>query len=344
MQVNRTVHRDRFTVVPHAIAQHPTMSLVARGLLLMLLSLPNGFRIDCRKLADSLPGVGRRGVQNALDELEAAGYYVRTTTRDQWGRLRTTTAVYDIPQNAATAQVVPIPGLPGIGRPDVEASGTPLRGKKQEKETLPTLDARIADGETLTDITALTDGEGEGETPTEETPNTSNDASGDERQGGDDNPDDDGPKGGEPADDGASVVPLLGRIRQHSGNRIAVPMRDAGKVLPLIRDWYAAGATDGQIVAAICSDLPSEVRSATGFVLARLRDRLPVPVEVPAPAAPMATCDACERAFRGSGHLCAGCQSTPAAPVEVEAPAARGVDLDTLRRSLADAQARSRVA
>ncbi|MEU4510085.1 helix-turn-helix domain-containing protein [Nonomuraea wenchangensis] len=329
MQVKRTVHAERFTVIPHAISQHPTLTLAARGLLVLLLSLPNGFRIDCRKLADSLPGVGRRGVQKALDELETAGYYVRTTTRDERGRLRTTTAVYDTPQ------VVPIPGLPGTGEPNPGVSGTNPSKETPEKETSPLPPADAGSDPEHTTAQASS-GLGEGETSTEDTANI-----GDDRQGGDEGPDDDGPKGGTvPAVEG--ITSLLGRIRQASGDRIAVPVRDAGKVLPLIRDWHAAGASDAQIIAAVCTDLPSVIRSATGFVLARLRDRLPVPsaVATSAPAVPLRDCEgACGRALRGGG-MCRSCADS-ARPAEA-AQKAPGRDLTALRRALADVQARAK--
>ncbi len=332
MQVNRTVHTSAFVVIPNAIAQHPTMSLAARGLLLMLLSLPTGFQINVRDISAVIPGLGKRGAGKALDELERLGFYIRTTTRDRFGRIRTATAVYDTPQTGSC--------IPGTGEPGNGMTGTnPVKNPIKETTPLPTLTERLGDGEDLTAITALAaEGrEGGGGISTETTPNDSNDVNGDEHQGDDDTdpdgPDDDGPKGGKPVDGGSTVegvTSLLGRIRQASGDRIAVPVRDAGKVLPLVKSWLAVGASERQIIDAVTAGLPSEIRSATGFVVSRLRDRMPAPVTVAAPvptSAPMGECAECRNPLRGGG-VCADCRTAgPANPKSIDDgddPAVRG--------------------
>ena len=72
----------------------PSPQFTARGILGYLLSLPDGAREDVRTLADKNPGLGRRGVAKALDELVALGYYVRRTVRDEIsGQVRTETHV-----------------------------------------------------------------------------------------------------------------------------------------------------------------------------------------------------------------------------------------------------------
>ncbi|MFI5942215.1 hypothetical protein ACIBCB_18425 [Streptomyces uncialis] len=131
------------------------LSFTARGILVYLLSLPDGADIDVRKLADRHPGVGRRGVQAAMDELIATGYYVRRTRRDDRGRLRTDTWVTDTPQ-AGTA---PSDQQPGTGDPGTQAAGTlPSVGKntvKNEEKTPPASPPREGEDEHLDQASQL---------------------------------------------------------------------------------------------------------------------------------------------------------------------------------------------
>ncbi|KWT60570.1 hypothetical protein ADL21_18100 [Streptomyces albus subsp. albus] len=106
------------------------LSFTARGILAHLLSLPDGAREDVRTLADRNPGVGRRGVSKAVQELEDAGYYVRRTIRDpETGRVWTETFVYDTPQDS------PLPASPGTGAPETTKAGTLPSGVKELSKT-----------------------------------------------------------------------------------------------------------------------------------------------------------------------------------------------------------------
>ncbi|WP_329022494.1 MULTISPECIES: hypothetical protein [Streptomyces] len=131
------------------------LSFTARGILVYLLSLPDGADIDVRKLADRHPRVGRRGVQSAVDELIAAGYYVRRTRRDDHGRLRTETFVTDTPQ----VRVAASDHQPGTGDPGTQAAGTlPSVDKnsgKNEDKTPPASPPREGGDEHLTQASRL---------------------------------------------------------------------------------------------------------------------------------------------------------------------------------------------
>ncbi|MEU4577259.1 hypothetical protein [Nonomuraea sp. NPDC023979] len=332
MRVQRTVHTSAFVVIPNAIAQHPTMSLAARGLLLMLLSLPDGFQINVRDISAMIPGLGKRGAGKALDELEAFGFYVRTTTRDRWGRVRTATAVYDVPQISVTG--APLPVSATAGRPTPGKSGSnPVKNPLKETTPLPTLPERLAAGEDLADITALPEGEGRGESSPEDNPKGSNEqgqAPADDRD--DDGPDDDRPKGGKPADTRndtgaggaveadrsiAGVVDLLACMRQRDA-RMLFSASDAARIAPLVEAWRKRGASDGAIVEAVCAGLPAELRSPVGLVMNRLTRKMPLREPVSAPVTPvgpvLVECDGCGKPARVAG-FCAACRTSAQAKV-----------------------------
>ncbi|MFC5183653.1 helix-turn-helix domain-containing protein [Actinomadura harenae] len=92
----RTRHTSRFTVVPNDLAQHTDLSLRARGLGLLLLSLPDGADISIRGLATRL-NEGETVIARALRELETVGYLTRRVVRLTDGRVVTRTTVRDVP-------------------------------------------------------------------------------------------------------------------------------------------------------------------------------------------------------------------------------------------------------
>ncbi|WP_406393338.1 helix-turn-helix domain-containing protein [Streptomyces sp. NBC_00882] len=69
-------HTERFTVIGNHLAQHPELSLVARGLALYLQSLPAGAPVDIKTLAARFPE-GRDRIAAALRDLETHGYLRR---------------------------------------------------------------------------------------------------------------------------------------------------------------------------------------------------------------------------------------------------------------------------
>lgn len=119
MRVHRSAHGRNFTVLPNALLQDRRLSYTARGLLVDLLSRPDGRREDGRQMADSSTQ-GRGTVRRALKELTAAGYYRVDTVRLPNGTVRSEAHVFDTPQS-----VVPGVARPAAGGPRAGRAGTP---------------------------------------------------------------------------------------------------------------------------------------------------------------------------------------------------------------------------
>jgi hypothetical protein len=131
MRIKLTARTRTFTVLGNEVLRDRRLSFTARGILAYLLSLPDGAREDVRTLADNNPGVGRRGVAKAVDELVALGYYVRRTARDQEsGQVRTETYVFDTPQPVGA----PLPVPAGTGEAAGGNAGRFPKGKKNPGE------------------------------------------------------------------------------------------------------------------------------------------------------------------------------------------------------------------
>lgn len=90
----------RFTVIANATARDHRLSFKARGILIELLSLPDNWRTSAEDLARRGPD-GLTAIRAGLKELETFGYLKRTKHRDDLGRIRTTTTVYDRPLKAS---------------------------------------------------------------------------------------------------------------------------------------------------------------------------------------------------------------------------------------------------
>ncbi|WP_435134037.1 hypothetical protein [Actinacidiphila sp. bgisy144] len=130
MQIHRSRHTRGFTVLPNTALQDRRLSYTARGLLADLLSRPDGWREDGRRMADTSPQ-GRLAVAKALRELTAFGYYRVERVRRPDGTFVSQAHVYDSPQ------VGPGAVRPGSGRPAADDRGAnPVKDRGKEP-TLP---------------------------------------------------------------------------------------------------------------------------------------------------------------------------------------------------------------
>ena len=87
MAVFRIERTRDYTVMSNHHLRNHELSLKAKGLLSMMLSLPDDWNYTTRGLA-KICKEGVDAIGSALRELETAGYIVRNQLRDQQGRIR----------------------------------------------------------------------------------------------------------------------------------------------------------------------------------------------------------------------------------------------------------------
>ncbi|MFG2499578.1 hypothetical protein ACGFSB_15375 [Streptomyces sp. NPDC048441] len=115
---------------------------------------------------------------------------------------------------------------------------------------------------------------------------------------------------------------LLARLRLVDP-RLLLSTTDVRTLAPAVDTWFARNATPGQIVRTLTANLPPDptpIHHPARFLGYRLTTLLPPPLPAaaapPQRAAPLQTCDGCDRAFRthDATELCADCRTdTPAA-------------------------------
>ena len=119
MAVFRTVKNENYTVMCNHHLTNKFLSLKAKGLLSLILALPDNWNYNTRGLAScSKDGVDSTG--NALKELEEQGYIIRRQLRGSDGRIYDTEyTVYEIPQKKP-ASTSPDTENPDVAEPDAE--------------------------------------------------------------------------------------------------------------------------------------------------------------------------------------------------------------------------------
>ena len=120
MAVFRIERTRDYTVMSNHHLRDKALSLKSKGLLSMMLSLPEDWNYTTRGLA-KICKEGVDAIGGALRELEAAGYIVRHQLRDRQGRISDTEyVIYEQPQ----------PKAPDTPQPDTaspESSPSPKR-------------------------------------------------------------------------------------------------------------------------------------------------------------------------------------------------------------------------
>ncbi|WUH92604.1 hypothetical protein OG900_22510 [Streptomyces sp. NBC_00433] len=292
MQIHRSRHTRGFTVLPNALLQDRRLSYTARGLLADLLSRPDGWREDGRRMAETSPQ-GRLSVAKALRELSAFGYYRVERVRQPDGTFVSQAHVYDTPHTAyATAQAAPGAVLPGAGRPAAGDRGTnPVKDRGKE----PTLPAQRTPADPVP---------GTGPGGRRETPST--------------------PPSAALAEAGA----LLHRVTA-AEPRLRLGAAEAITLAPLVTPWLERGLGPRDLTAALLDGLPERVHSASAFLRGRLTRKLPpAPEPINAPPPPRRhECSACARPtpHAGTCRTCAGLDATSQDALDERArTAARG--------------------
>ena len=120
MAVFRIERTRDYTVMSNHHLRNANLSLKAKGLLSMMLSLPEDWNYTTRGLA-KICKEGVDAIGAALRELEAAGYIVRHKLRDRQGRISDTEyVIYEQPQLRKPDMDSPDTENPYMDKPDTE--------------------------------------------------------------------------------------------------------------------------------------------------------------------------------------------------------------------------------
>ena len=120
MAVFRIERTRDYTVMSNHHLRNANLSLKAKGLLSMMLSLPEDWNYTTRGLA-KICKEGVDAIGAALRELEAAGYIVRHKLRDSLGRISDTEyVIYEQPQLRKPDTDSPDTENPYMDKPDTE--------------------------------------------------------------------------------------------------------------------------------------------------------------------------------------------------------------------------------
>ena len=120
MAVFRIERTRDYTVMSNHHLRNANLSLKAKGLLSMMLSLPEDWNYTTRGLA-KICKEGVDAIGAALRELEAAGYIVRRKLRDRQGRISDTEyVIYEQPQLRKPDTDSPDTENPYMDKPDTE--------------------------------------------------------------------------------------------------------------------------------------------------------------------------------------------------------------------------------
>ena len=124
MAVFRIERTRDYTVMSNHHLRNRALSLKAKGLLSMMLSLPDDWNYTTRGLA-KICKEGVDAIGGALRELETAGYIVRHQLRDRQGRISDTEyVIYEQPQPKNPDTPQPDTASPDTGTPDMEKPDT----------------------------------------------------------------------------------------------------------------------------------------------------------------------------------------------------------------------------
>jgi hypothetical protein len=109
MRINRSHPDKNFTISPNAMLQDERLSYVALGILVRLLSRPDGWSTNAdtlwrqaKRSHGSKTGQGREAIRAAFAELEKYGYLVRRKVKGEGGQISTLMELYDTPDHRGT--------------------------------------------------------------------------------------------------------------------------------------------------------------------------------------------------------------------------------------------------
>ena len=132
MGVFRVNKNRNYTVMSNVHLRDKALPLKAKGLLSLMLSLPEDWDYSMRGLA-KLSADGLDSTRAAIKALERSGYVVRRQLYDSRGRFSNNEyTVFEIPQPSSPSSDLPLTGKPSTEKPPSDA---PLSGKPSQINT-----------------------------------------------------------------------------------------------------------------------------------------------------------------------------------------------------------------
>lgn len=119
-----------FTQIPNVYARDRTLSWVARGILLWLMTQDDGYQVSMGAIESASWKEGREAVRSAIAELEKAGYLHRQRRRGAGGRLSGYLFHLRDPHQLSTidAPQLPIAALMPVDNSALTMDGNPSSG------------------------------------------------------------------------------------------------------------------------------------------------------------------------------------------------------------------------
>ena len=128
MPIFRVQRTRDYTIMSNQHLRNPALSLKSKGLLSMMLSLPDEWNYTNRGLA-KMCKEGVDAIGSALRELEAAGYIVRNQLRNEKGQITDTEyIIYEQPQSK------PSDPCPPSSKPPKSGAAEPKKGKTGKRK------------------------------------------------------------------------------------------------------------------------------------------------------------------------------------------------------------------
>ena len=116
MPIHRSEKTSNYTVVSNYALRDKSISLKAKGLLMLLLSLPDGWKFSQSGLA-TLCKESERAIRSATKELEQNGYLVRRRERNGNKYGHSVYEVYEIPRQQNPDDTAPEGDSPRLENP-----------------------------------------------------------------------------------------------------------------------------------------------------------------------------------------------------------------------------------
>nr|WP_235397181.1 DUF6017 domain-containing protein [Pseudoflavonifractor phocaeensis] len=133
MAVFRVEKNRNYTVMSNVHLRDRSLPLKAKGLLSLILSLPDGWDFTLKGLA-KLSADGLDSTRSAIRALEKSGYIIRRQLYDGQGRFaKNEYTVFESPQPVSPSSDIPLSGNPTTGNP---ATATPLAGSPMQLNTI----------------------------------------------------------------------------------------------------------------------------------------------------------------------------------------------------------------